>query len=151
MKLKHYKKNILFMLAIVGAGFILFIIAFIFAAFVLNATMSVLGMPQDAAPPFAGRVIYLILILLISWLVFRAKLPDLAKATFLTMPLMVILVMVGIVSHLQSKWLIVGIGAVIIGAVLFYFYKKRLSWLYFFATIYIAALGFCIMLFNVQI
>lgn len=67
--------------------------------------------------PFVGRVIYLTLILLISWLVFRSNLHDLVKATFLTMPLMVILVMMGMVLYLHSKWLIVGIGAVVIGTV----------------------------------
>lgn len=151
MKLKHYQKNILFMLVIVGVGYILFNIAFILAAFVLKASMSVLGMSQNAAPPFAGKVLYLLLILLISWFVFRSKLSDLAKATFLTMPLMVVLVMVGIFLNPLSRWLIVGSGAVIVCTLLFYLYMKKLSWLYYFATIYVAVLGVCIMIFNVQI
>jgi hypothetical protein len=151
MKLKPYQKNILSALVIIVGGFILFNLAFLLAAFVIKATMSILGTAQYAAPPFVGRVVYLLFILLISWLVLRSRLHDLAKATFLTMPLMVILIMVGIGLYQQSKWLIAGIGAVIIGAELFYLYKKKLSWHFYLATIYVAVLGLFVMLFNVQI
>lgn len=126
-------------------------IAFLLAALVINATISVLGIAQNGAPHIVGRVLYLFLIFLISWFVFRSRLNDIIKATFLTMPLMVILVMVGISLYQQSKWMIVGIGAVIICAVLSYLYKKKLSWLYYFSTFYVAVLALCVMLFNVQI
>jgi len=151
MKLKLYQKNILSVLVIVVGGFILFNLAFLLAAFVINATMSVLGMAQNESPPIVGRVLYLLLIILISWFVFRSRLNDIIKATFFTTPLMIIFAMVGISLYQQSKWLIAGIGSVIAGTVLFYFYKKKSSWLYYFATIYVVVLGLCVMLFNVQI
>ncbi len=151
MKLKLYQKNVLSVLVILVGGFILFNIAFLLAALVINATISVLGIAQNGAPHIVGRVLYLFLIFLISWFVFRSRLNDIIKATFLTMPLMVILVMVGISLYQQSKWMIVGIGAVIICAVLSYLYKKKLSWLYYFSTFYVAVLALCVMLFNVQI
>lgn len=151
MKLKLYQKNVLSVLVILVGGFILFNLAFLLAALVINATISVLGIAQNGAPHIVGRVLYLFLIFLISWFVFRSRLNDIIKATFLTMPLMVILVMVGISLYQQSKWMIVGIGAVIICAVLSYLYKKKLSWLYYFSTFYVAVLALCVMLFNVQI
>jgi len=151
MERKLYQKNILSVLVIIVGGFILFNLAFLLAAFVINTTIRVLGMAQNEAPPIVGRVLYLLLIFLISWLVFRSRLNDIIKATFLTMPLMVILVMVGISLYQQSKWMIAGMGAVIICAVLSYFYKKKLSWLYYFSTFYVVVLALCVMLFNVQI
>ncbi len=151
MELKLYQKNILSVLVIIVGGFILFNLAFLLAAFVINTTIRVLGMAQNEAPPIVGRVLYLLLIFLISWLVFRSRLNDIIKATFLTMPLMVILIMVGISLYQQSKWMIAGMGAVIICAVLSYFYKKKLSWLYYFSTFYVVVLALCVMLFNVQI
>lgn len=151
MKLKLYQKNILSVLVIVIGGFILFNLAFLLAAFVINATMRVGGMAQNEAPHIVGKVLYLILIFLISWFVFRSRLNDIIKATFLTMPLMVILVMVGISLYQQSKWIIAGIGALVICLVLTYLYKKKLSWLYYFSTLYVVVLTLCVMLFNVQI
>jgi len=126
MKLKLYQKNILSVLVIVVGGFILFNLAFLLAAFVINATMSVLGMAQNESPPIVGRVLYLLLIILISWFVFRSRLNDIIKATFFTTPLMIIFAMVGISLYQQSKWLIAGIGSVIAGTVLFYSIKKIL-------------------------
>jgi len=57
--------------------------------------------------------------------------------------------MVGLSLYQQSKWITLGIGAVIICAVLSYLHKKKLSWLYYFSTLYVAVLALCIMLFNV--
>jgi len=59
--------------------------------------------------------------------------------------------MVGISLYQQSKWMVAGMGAVIICAILSYLYKKKLSWLYYFSTFYVVVLALCIMLFNVQI
>ena len=151
MKLKLYQKNILSVLAIVVGGFILFNLAFLLAAFVINATMSLLGMARNEVPPIVGRILYLLIIFLISWFVFRSRLNQIIKATFLTMPLMVILMMVGISLYQQSKWIVIGVGAVIICVMLSYLYNKKLSWLYYFSTFYVAVLALCIMLFNVQI
>lgn len=151
MKLKLFQKNIAYILVIVIGGFILFNLAFLLAALVINATNRFMLMTQSEASPVAGRILYLLLICLISWSVFRSRLKDIIKATFFTMPQMVILVMVGINLHQQSKWLIIGTGAVIIFAVLFYLYKKKLSWLYFFSVFYVSVLALCVMLFNVPI
>lgn len=151
MKLKPWQKNALSALTIVLGGFVLFNLAFLLASFVIISSMRIMGMPQDAAPPFLSKVLYLILILLISFGIFKSKLNTLVKATFLTMPLMVLHVLIGLTLYPQSQLLIALIGALILIAVLFYLYKRKLSWQYYFATFYVAILGLCIMLFRIQI
>lgn len=151
MKLKGWQKNALSVFVIVIGGFILFNVAFILAALVINGLMSIMGIPENAAPPELSKIIYLILILLISSVVFKSKLNTLVKATFLTMPLMVTLVMIGILLYEQSKMLNVVIGTAIICLVLLYLRKKKLSWQYYFAVFYVAILALCIIFFNIQI
>ncbi|HBG37681.1 MAG TPA: hypothetical protein DDW58_00350 [Clostridiaceae bacterium] len=67
------------------------------------------------------------------------------------MPLMVILVMVGISLRQQSKWIITGIGALIICVVILYLHKKKLSWLYYFSAFYVAALALYVLFSGVGI
>lgn len=151
MKLKLFQKNIAYIIVIVIGGFIHLNLAFLLAALVINATNRFMLMTQSEVSPVVGRILYLILICLISWFVLRSRLKDIIKAAFFTMPQMVILVMVGISLYQQSKWLIAGVGAVIIFAILFYLYKKKLSWLYFFSVFYVSVLALCVMIFNVPI
>lgn len=151
MKAILNKKNIVSALVIVVGGFILFNIAFLLAAVVIRATIGVLGMARNEVTPIVGRLIYLLLILAISWFVFCSRLSEIIKATFLTMPLMIVLVMAGISLYQQPKWMTAGIGAVIICSVLYYIHKKRLPWQYYFSTVYVAVLSLCAMIFNVQI
>lgn len=151
MKLKPYQKNILYVLCIVIGGFILFNLAFLLAALVINASINILGVTENAVPHVVGRVLFLLIVCVISLLVFHSRLNDILKATYLTMPLMVALVIIGLSLYQQPKWLVVGIGVGIICAVIFYLHKKKLSWLYFFSVFYVSVVTLCIMLFNIQI
>jgi hypothetical protein len=151
MKLKIWHKNILSSFVIMLGGFILFNVAFLLAAFVISTSQRIIGMPQNAAPNLLSRALYLVLIFIISWFVLKSKLYTLAKATYLTMPLMVVLVMLGLLLYQQPKSLIAIIGALIISVILLYLYKKKLPWQYYFAALYVAVLGLCIMLFNIEI
>ena len=151
MKQGFNLKNILSILVIIAGGFVLFNVAFLLYALVINSTMSVLKITQKEAPPIIGRLLYLFIIFLISWFVFRSRLNDLIKAVFLTMPLMVTFIIMGIILYEKSKWIIIGIGAVIVFGILSFLYKKKLSWLYYFSTFYVVFLGLYVMMFNVQI
>lgn len=151
MKLKPWLKNILSCLVISAGGFVLFNAAFLLAAFVINITMRVMGISENQAPPVVSKAILFFLILLVSWIILKSRLHSLIKATFFTLPLMVTLVFAGIQFYNQPPWVIIGIGAVIVGTVLFYLYKKRLSWLYYFSTVYVAVLALIVALFRVQI
>ncbi|MDD4517399.1 MAG: hypothetical protein ACOYEN_08660 [Limnochordia bacterium] len=143
MKLKTWQKTFLSMLCIVGAGCILFNLAFILAYLVhitCGMVMSSLGqrLGNARALYFSWHYVYLFFILLLSWAVFRTRLSDLGKAAFSTMPLIVILTEVGIQFY---RWpvLVWAIGASIVGAVLLYLYKTKRSWMYYFAVIYVVA------------
>jgi len=64
---------------------------------------------------------------------------------------MVVLVIAGIRFNQQSKWMIAGIGAVIVGIVLLFLLKKKLSWLYYFSTFYVTLLTFYVMFSGMEI
>lgn len=149
--LKICLKNILSAVFIAAVGLLLFNLAFILAAFVINIPINFMGTPENAAPHIVGRVVYIIIVGLISWLILKSKLTDLIKAAFFTVPLMVTLVMIGITVSNQPMWVTVLIGMIIVGAVLWYIYKRRLSWYYSFSTLYVAVLALCIMIFRIEI
>lgn len=151
MKLKPWQKNVLSILVITGGGFLLFNLAFMLTALVVRASMLLLGQPEGAVPNLLGRVLAMVLIFFLSWLVLRSKRSDLVKATTLTLPLMVTLVGIGVALSFYSKGVVIGVGSVILGGVIFYLKKNRLPWLYYFATGYVAVLGLAIMLFHIDI
>lgn len=151
MKLKPWQKNLLSIIIIIIGGFALFNFAFILTALVVRATMIVMRTPENMPPPYIGRYITVILILIISYIVFKSRLNDTIKATYLTMPLMVILVMIGISLYGQSQWIIYGVGTIVIFATVFYIFKKKLPWLYYFSVLYVATLGLYIMISGMDI
>ena len=85
-----------------------------------------------------------------TWFVLTRPLNDLVKATYFTMPLIVILTEVGVQFY---RWpvLVWTIGTIIVGAVLLYLYKTKRSWLYYFATFYVACVELFVMLFGIDI
>jgi hypothetical protein len=151
MKLKAWQKNVLSAVVIVVVGFILFNVAFILAAFVFNTVASLTGKGLDQGPRFAGVAAYLVILGLLSIAVFISKLSHLAKATFLTMPLMAVVILSGVMLYEQPSWIPFAAGAAIIGAVLIYLYSKKLPWLYYFATFYVAVLALAVTIFRIEI
>lgn len=145
MKTGRINNYLLPAIIIIIGGFILFNFAFILTALVIRAIMLVMRTPENMPPPFFGRFVALFLILLISWLVFRSRINHTIKATVLTMPLMTILVLSGLFLYSMPQWTVYLAGAAIILAVLFFLYKKKLPWVYYFATLFVAALGIFIM------
>ena len=153
MKLKLWQKNILSIFILIGVGFVLFNVAFILAYFVMRAYDMVI-MPfvdkigNARAIHFSWHYLYLILVLLLSWFVLCRRLNDLVKATFSTMPLIVVLSEVGIQFY---HWpvLVWIIGAFIV--VFLYLYKMKRSWLYYFAVIYVVVVEIFIMLSGMEI
>lgn len=146
--MKPWLKNILSALIIVVAGFLLFNVAFLLTALVWRLAEMLFG-AQSA--PLLSKLVTLFIILVASFFVFRSRLNDLVKATFLTMPLMVVLVLLGILMYPQPQWQILGAGALIVGGLVFYLYAKKLSWQYFFATFYVTVLVVIILLFGIEI
>ncbi len=151
MKLKNWQKQVLSVVVLIAGGYVLFLLAFVVFAFVVNGLMALLGLPENASPPAIGRVLAYLLILLVSWLIFRSRSPVLVKATVLQMPLMVTLVMLGISFYGQSMVLIIIMGIVVIGAVATFIAYRKLSWQYWFSTGYVGVLALGIMIFDIQI
>lgn len=152
MKNKVWPKKILSAIAIIVGGFVLWNLAFVLAAAVSFCWRAMLGIPNDQIAASGWRYLFLALVLIISWFVLRAKrVNTLIKATYFTMPLMVILILEGIQLYAYSNWLAFIIGAIIDLAVLFYLYKKKSPWQYYFATIFTGATALIVMLAGIDI
>jgi hypothetical protein len=144
---KPWQKNLASGLVILAGGFVLFNVAFMLAAAVRTVFMMLLGTfgalpkgPEDFFAAVSWHYVYILVVLLLAWLVFRTRWNDLVKATFLTMPLMVVIVEIGIQFYERPSW-IFPVGAAVILFVLLWLYKTKRSWQYYFATFYVAAIG----------
>lgn len=155
MKLKTWQKNVLSAVVIVAGGFLLWNIAFLIAygvMFLVNTILTSISGTDTAINEMIWKYIFVALILLISLVVFLPKkIPALIKTTYLTMPLMAVLIVEGIRFYEYSKWIPISIGAVIIAGAVFFIYMKKLSWLYYFATAYTGIVALIVVLFDIQI
>jgi len=155
MKLKIWQKNILSMLVIVGIGFVLFNVAF-FIAYLVSEAYDIIIMPFAdrfsiaSAIHFSWHYLYIFIVLMLSWFVFRTRLNDLAKASFSTMPMVVVLAEVG-VQFYRFPFLVWVIGVVFVCAVILFLYNTKRSWLYYFATIFVVAVVIFAMLSGMEI
>lgn len=144
MRIKQPYLNLLNALVIIGGGFILFNGAFMLAALVINSTAGLFGREL-------GSLLFLGLILLIFGGVAISKFNDTIKATFFTMPLMTILVMIGIWFYQRPLWVPIGVSALVLSLATGFVYFKKLGWQYYFAIVYVAVLGLYIVLMGVEI
>ena len=134
-------KNILSALAVAGGGFILLNLAFMFDFIFQSAVRGFIQLftPVDLTgnfgwfPPMLNGS-FVIIIGLISWLVFQSKIKTLYKAIYMTVPAAVVLVTVGMFLY---RWPAASysLGTLITIGTLYYFYRAKLSWLYYFAVI----------------
>lgn len=130
-------KNILSALIVATVGFVLLNLTFllyflVFQFFDIFARGSIDSPPAWIAP--VRYTVFLVIIALISWLVFRSKLPVLAKTTFLIVPAAVVLVVIGIASY-PIPVLPYVIGAILTLGILSYFYRTHKHWLYYYSII----------------
>ena len=155
MKLKTWQKNLLSALIITVGGFLLFNAAFILAAAVHQVCSLIVrliaGRDDFAVNLMFWQYLFILVVLVISWFIFKSKWKTLIKATYLTMPLMVLLVFAGIRFYEQPQWVPIGIGIILIGAVMFYLYKKKLPWQYYYATIFTGIVALVVVLAEIEI
>jgi len=137
-------KNILSALAVAFFGFILLNIIFIFDALFTGLIMLILNLflkgdlfTQYPWLPAVMHVLFVIIISLISWLVFRSKLRVLFKAIYMTVPLAVVFVTIGMSLY---SWPAISylIGFLFAILVLYYFYRTKQPWIYYFTLILIS-------------
>jgi hypothetical protein len=144
MKKNSYLKYVLQALAIAVFGFILLIIAFMFDGLVHSILIYITRFiaPTDVMmnikwfPPFM-HFIFVLIIGLISWFIFRSKLGILYKAIFMVVPVAVILVTIGMFLY-RFPLVPYLVGAVLSFTTLYYFFRTKQSWLYYYSVILIA-------------
>ena len=149
MKFTLNSKNLLQALFIVVIGFLLFNLAFILLAVILNGITMVTHDPAQNND--LGYLIFLIVLLIFSWVVFQTKLSILIKASFLTMPVMSVMVMIGVLMFGQPSWLLYGVEGFILGLIFAFLRQMKQPWQYTFAVLYCAVIGLIITLFNIEI
>jgi hypothetical protein len=134
-------KNILSAIAVAGFGFILLNAAFLFDFLYQSAVGGIIRLFMPLNPesdlfwfPPTMHVSFMIIIVLMSWSVFRSKLGVLNKATFSTVPLAAVLVTMGMFLH---RWPILSysLGGLFCTSVLYYLYRAKRHWLYMYAVI----------------
>ncbi len=135
-------KNVLSALAVAIGGFILLNVVFLLDFLFQNALKAIFresrqGPPQAGGPLFGppiNHILFLVLIGLISWLVYRTRLNVLLKAIFTVVPVAVVLATLGL-AFFNIQPLVYILGALFVVAVLVYLLVKKQHWLYFFAVI----------------
>lgn len=137
-------KNILSAIAIALLGFVLLNLIFILDFLFVTAVTKIINLftPTDLAMTYSWyppvmQGLFIIIIGLVSWLVFRSKLGTCLKAAYLTIPTAVILATIGIFLY---RWPVVSYslgGLITIGA-LYYFYCTKKPWLYWYAVILVS-------------
>ncbi len=137
---KPFVRNILFALAIAVFGFILLNLAFLFAA-VFQKFVDILARPFVASEtetthwyPILRHLLFVLVILLITWLVFRTKLQPIYKAIFMTVPLAVVYVTIGLLLYEMPVFLYIICGLTTAG-LLYYFIRYKKSWLFSYTVI----------------
>lgn len=135
-----YIKNTLSALFVALVGFVLLNLTFIVYALIVNGVG--LLFPKDFAAKSEWYVPVSMSIISIGfivgyWFVFRSKLKEIYKATMMTVPSAIILIAVGIVLFQWSLAVYI-VSVALIALVLFYFYKTKQPWLYWFAVIVVA-------------
>jgi len=149
MKIKDFfknktVKNFLSALAVVVFGFVLLNLAFIADALLQNSIDAIFrlffqvdfNMAWRWFPP-VKHVMFMVVISIVSWFVLQSKLRVLFKAIYLTVPVAVILVTLGITFYPWPGvpfWL----GALFSGGALYYCYHTKKSWLYSYSIILVS-------------
>ena len=140
MRLNPYVYNVLIALAIAVLGFILLNAAFLLNFLLFRLTDIII--PHESVPavpwyPAARHLFFLVLILVLSWLILRAKARPFFKAVYLTVPVAVTLVTVGMLLY---NWPVLTYitGVLLTAGILFYLYRNRLRWYYYYATLLVA-------------
>jgi len=136
-------KNILSVLAVAGFGFILLNLTFLFDFLFQSVVIRFIKLFTSDNPPMdwhwfppVMHIAFVALIGLISWAIFRTKIRVLFKAIYLTVPVAVALTTLGIFFY---QWPAVPylLGFLLIADVLYYFYRTKQPWLYYYSVILI--------------
>jgi hypothetical protein len=137
-------RNVLPAIGIAFLGFILlnltFMLDYLFHISIIGLvklfTSQDPGMRSVWFPP-AMHIAFTVLIGLISWIIFRSRLNNFFKATFLTVPSAVVLVTAGMFLY-RLPIIAYSLSSLLVAGILFIFYRTKMSWLFSFAVILVA-------------
>jgi len=150
-------KNILSAVAVAGFGFILLILTFLFDALFQRLldgiiklfTTDDINMALNWFPPIK-HVLFVVIIGLISWPIFRSKLGVLYKAIYMTVPLAVVFATIGL-SFYHWPIVVYSLGSLFGIVVLYYLYRTKQPWLYYYALILISLTMLLVSILGVEI
>ncbi len=138
---KQIVKNILTALAVAVFGFILLNLTFLFD-FLFQSLIDIIVKLFTTADinlvwpwyPPVKHIIFIVIIGLISWPILRSKLRVLFKAIYLTVPLAVVFASIGMFLY---RWpaAVYSLGIIFTIAILYYLYRTKQLWLYFYTVI----------------
>lgn len=145
----YYVKNILSALSVAFFSFVLLNLTFMFDFFI-HSLIGLFFPGTNRWFPQMKNIIFIITIILISLLVFKSKLRELFKAIYLTVPLTVIFITIGIFLY---RWPILtySVSGLILGSIVFYLYRNKKSWLYYYSVILVASVLLIMNLFRIDI
>lgn len=141
---KKILKNVLSIISIPIFGFILLNITFLVYAVLNFITIRFIGIIVSSNPEiylpefhFILRFCFVLIILLISYFIFKSKIKTIFKAIFLVVPTATILVIMGIFLY---QWPIISyiFGFILVSSAIYYFYKKKQPWIYYYSIILIS-------------
>ncbi len=140
VKNKHIK-NILLAVAITFCGYVLLNLTFLFDFVYQSIIRGIveLFIPFDPNMqlywyPIVMHGSFVVLIGIFSWVIFNSSLKDIYKATYLTVPTAVVLVTVGMFLY-AWKILPYVVSSLLCISALYYFYRTKQSWMYYYAVI----------------
>ncbi len=150
-------KKILSAIAVAGFGFILLNLTFLFDYLFQTLVDKIVrlftsvdfNMAWHWFPPLK-HLMFVVIIFLISWLIFRSKLGVLYKAIFMTVPLAVIYVTIGMFFY-QWPIIVYSLGGSFSIGVLYYFYRTKKPWLYYYTLILVGLAMLLVGLLGVEI
>ncbi len=132
------RKNILTILAVPIFGYILWTIVFLLYALIVNLIFLLIPLGVARTIPLFRSlilVLYIVLFIVLSWFVFRSKLPAVIKAVYATAPLAVIYVGIGILTY-QLPVLSYGLCGLVFIAILVLLYRTKQQWIYYYSVIF---------------
>lgn len=155
-------KNILSAIAVAVFGFILLNLAFLFDFLIQSLVVRLIELITTVdfktidfqtnfqwLPP-AMHGLFMVIIGIISWLVFRSNLGRLYKAIYMTVPLAAGFLTLGIFLY---RWPIAAysIGSMLGIGILYFFYRTKQPWLYSYAVILVGLAMLLVGLLSVEI
>jgi hypothetical protein len=138
---KPIVKNLLSALAIAVFGFILLNLTFLFDALYQGIIRGIIGIFIPLRPELELRWFpplmhfsFVVIIGIVSWFIFKSRLKEIYKAIYMTVPVAVVLATVGMFLY---RWQILSysIGSLFCIGTLYYFYRTKQPWLYYYTVV----------------